>query len=206
MSDPIPTVRECPRCAEEIKNKALVCKHCGFDIPKLALDENNNSKINARRKRSSAEVAKTIDNAIFDAVYDNHKIRITSNNIDNIRGLTIKWPRTETCLHFRHPSGSDDRITHDVMIKRAKELGVIYDDSEKIAIANKRELLDKEAQREAKITIALVTGFFTIVVIWFIIAAISPKPLSGREKAMELYCNRSGVTCGPDTMKRIFRD
>lgn len=201
MSEIIATVRECPRCAEEIKTKALVCKHCGFDVIKWGIDEENKEKRPTRRKRSNSEVAKTIDNAIFDTIYHTHKVRISASNIDEIRGLKINLIDSRTFLHLRHPSGNDERITHDAMIKRAKELGVIYDDG------SDREAADsKSAQILTQIQMALIIGFFTIVIVWLIMAAISPKPLSGREKAMELYCNKSGVTCGPDKMKEIFRD
>lgn len=31
--EPIPTGRSCPFCAEAIKIEAIVCKHCGRDLP-----------------------------------------------------------------------------------------------------------------------------------------------------------------------------
>ena len=30
------TVRQCPSCAEMVKREAIVCRHCGRDLPVLA--------------------------------------------------------------------------------------------------------------------------------------------------------------------------
>jgi hypothetical protein len=210
MSNPIATVRVCPRCAEEIKSQALACKHCGLDIQKWDLKEKNKEKRAADRKRATFEVARLIDESIFYTVYDTYEKEINHDNINELKGLIIKWPHAQNALEIVCYDNNDERITYDRMIKRAEELGMIYDDSRRIAIREKvrdESAADlKSAQKQTQIMMALIIGFFTIVIVWLIIAAISPKPLSGREKQMELYCNRLGVTCDPDKMKRIFGD